>query len=186
LAGGPQRGNVVKPYPLIEDLGRPGLRVGMPRAPRVIALPHFVRNLSTGGTMHVVGDVRGRWFRNNLCSGAWVESGNHGGLPLRSPAARGAWIVKGDPTVSSVSWDIPPYDAAGCLPRDRVRCHRFPRPRPGTLSRLIVVVPSGRRAASRDPPGRVRAAESGSGVRGIRPTLRSGSMPPSRSCGLAS
>ena len=33
-----------KPYPLIEDLVHPALRVGMPRAPRVIA---------PGGTMHV-------------------------------------------------------------------------------------------------------------------------------------
>jgi putative transposase len=38
-------GNAVKPYPLVEDLVRPVLRVGMPRAPRVVA---------PGGTMHVV------------------------------------------------------------------------------------------------------------------------------------
>ena len=63
LAGGPQGGNAVKPYPLIEDLVRPGWRVAMPRAPRVIALPHFVRNLSTGGTMHVVGRGNGELLR---------------------------------------------------------------------------------------------------------------------------
>ena len=45
MAGGPQGGNAVKPYPLIEDLVRPGLRVAMPRAPRM----HV-----PGGTMHVV------------------------------------------------------------------------------------------------------------------------------------
>jgi len=59
LAGGLQSGNAVKPYPLVEDLLRPVLRVAMPRAPRMIALPHFVRNLSTGGTMHVVGRGNG-------------------------------------------------------------------------------------------------------------------------------
>jgi len=40
-----------------------------------------------------------------------------------------------------------------------------PRPLRENLSCPIVVVPSGRCAASRDPPGRVRAAESGTGVR---------------------
>ncbi len=44
----------LKAYPLAQDLLRPVLRVAMPRAMRVHALPHFVRNLSTGGTMHVV------------------------------------------------------------------------------------------------------------------------------------
>ena len=40
----------------------PALRVAMPRAPQVIALPHFVRNLSTGGTMHVVARCNNREF----------------------------------------------------------------------------------------------------------------------------
>jgi len=58
----------------------------------------------------------------------------------------------------SVSRDIPPGDAAGCPHRNRAVCRRSPRPRPGTLPLPIVVVPSGRRAASRDPAGRVGAA----------------------------
>jgi hypothetical protein len=32
-------GDAVKPYPLGEELVRPVLRVGMPRAPRVVAPP---------------------------------------------------------------------------------------------------------------------------------------------------
>jgi hypothetical protein len=54
LAGGPQGGNAVKPYPLIEDLVRPGWRVEMPRAPRM-HLP--------GGTMHVVAQGNGELLR---------------------------------------------------------------------------------------------------------------------------
>jgi len=50
--------------------------------------------------------------------------------------ADGILVWMGDPGVSSVSRDIPPYDAAGCPPR-----------------------------CLAGPPGRVRAAESGSGVR---------------------
>jgi hypothetical protein len=37
LAGGPPSGDAVKPYPLVDDLVGPVLRVGMPRAPRLIA-----------------------------------------------------------------------------------------------------------------------------------------------------
>ena len=43
----------MKPYPLIDDLLRPVLRVAMPRAPRVIA---------PGGTMHVVARCNNREF----------------------------------------------------------------------------------------------------------------------------
>jgi REP element-mobilizing transposase RayT len=46
-------GNAVKPYPLIEDLVRPVLRVGMPRPPRVVA---------PGGTVHVVARCNNREF----------------------------------------------------------------------------------------------------------------------------
>jgi putative transposase len=46
-------GDAVKPYPLVEDLVRPVLRVGMPRAPRVVA---------PGGTMHVVARCNNREF----------------------------------------------------------------------------------------------------------------------------
>ncbi|MEI8188789.1 MAG: hypothetical protein WCI75_03605 [candidate division NC10 bacterium] len=41
----------MKSYPLIENLGRPGLRVAMPRAPRVYA---------PGGTMHMVARCNNR------------------------------------------------------------------------------------------------------------------------------
>jgi REP-associated tyrosine transposase len=47
------RTNTVNPYPLIDDLLRPVLRVAMPHAPRVIA---------PGGTMHVVARCNNRDF----------------------------------------------------------------------------------------------------------------------------
>ena len=43
----------MRPYPLVEDLVRPVLRVKMPRAPRVVA---------PGGTMHVVARCNNREF----------------------------------------------------------------------------------------------------------------------------
>jgi len=67
----------------------------------------------------------------------------------------------GDSADSSVSRDIPPDDAAGCPPRDRAACRRSPRPRSGTLSRPIVVVSSGRRAASWDHPANSGLARAG-------------------------
>ncbi len=45
LAIGGSGEDAVKLYPLVEDLLRPVLHVGMPHAPRVVA---------SGGTMHVV------------------------------------------------------------------------------------------------------------------------------------
>ena len=39
----------MKPYPLVDEIIRPVLRVGMPRAPRLIA---------PGGTMHVMAGWR--------------------------------------------------------------------------------------------------------------------------------
>ncbi len=55
--------------------------------------------------------------------------------------------------------------------RNRTLYRRSLRPHPGTLSRPIVVVPSGRRAASRDPPCRLRAAESENGARSLGRTF---------------
>ena len=62
LGGRVSGGAIVKKYPLGEDLLRPVPRVAMPRAPRLHVLPHFVRNLSTGGTMHVVARCNNREF----------------------------------------------------------------------------------------------------------------------------
>jgi putative transposase len=53
LAIGTASGDAVKPYPLIDDLVAPMMRVMMPRAPRVIA---------PGGTMHVVARCNNRAF----------------------------------------------------------------------------------------------------------------------------
>ncbi len=53
LAIGGSGEDAVKPYPLVEDLLHPVLRVGMPRAPRVVA---------PGGTMHVVARCNNREF----------------------------------------------------------------------------------------------------------------------------
>ena len=46
--GGPGE-DTVKPYPVVEDVVRPVQRVGMPRAPRVVA---------PGGTIHELADGR--------------------------------------------------------------------------------------------------------------------------------
>jgi hypothetical protein len=43
----------MKPYPLVEDLVRPALRVAMPRAPRLVA---------PGSTMHLVARCNNREF----------------------------------------------------------------------------------------------------------------------------
>jgi len=53
LAFGGSGEDAVKPYPLVEDLVGPALRVRMPRAPRVVA---------PGGTMHVVARCNNREF----------------------------------------------------------------------------------------------------------------------------
>ena len=86
--------------------------------------------------------------------GLWVFDDETVGLRQEPfvAGADGILVWMGDPPVSSVSRDIPPDAATGCPHRDRAACRRSPRPRPGTLSRPIVVVPSGRRTASRDHP----------------------------------
>jgi hypothetical protein len=53
LAVGAPGGCVLKPYPQVEDLLRPVLRVAMPRAPRLYA---------PGGTVHVVARCNNRDF----------------------------------------------------------------------------------------------------------------------------
>ena len=53
LAIGGSAKHAVKPYPPVEDLVRPVLRVGMPRAPWVVA---------PVGTMHVVAHCNNREF----------------------------------------------------------------------------------------------------------------------------
>ena len=53
MAGGAAGGFAVKSYPLADELVRPVLRVGMPRAPRLVA---------PGGTVHVVARCNNREF----------------------------------------------------------------------------------------------------------------------------
>jgi len=53
LAVGGAGEDAVKPYPLVEDLVGPALRVRMPRAPRVVA---------PRGTVHVVARGNNREF----------------------------------------------------------------------------------------------------------------------------
>jgi len=53
LAMGGSGEDTVKPYPLVEDLVEPAVRVRMPRAPRVVA---------PGGTIHVVARCNNREF----------------------------------------------------------------------------------------------------------------------------